>query len=90
MSTTSVEGRAGLSWAAGTRHVVQVTYDPAGGDPALRVVLALITGPVVLALAPTLGTGILEIPAQYIAACRGVILESAAGSPNVVFDACAV
>jgi hypothetical protein len=35
MSTTSANGRAGLSWQQGARHVVQVTYDPAGGDPDL-------------------------------------------------------
>ena len=63
MSTTSVNGRAGLSWQQGARHVVQVTYDPAGGDPDLRVVLALTTGPVVLswALAKGSGKGTLEL-----------------------------
>ncbi|MBR7838066.1 hypothetical protein KDL01_32635 [Actinospica durhamensis] len=90
MTTTSVNGRAGLSWPAGSRHVVQVTYDPAAGDPTLRVVLALTTGPVVLALKPANGSGDLEIPAQYVPTCRGVIFESASGSPNVVYDACAV
>ncbi len=90
MATTSVNGRAGLSWAAGTRHVVQVTYDPAGGDPALRVVFALTSGPVVLSLSPARGTGELQIPTQYIPNCRGVILELQPGSPDVVYDACAV
>jgi hypothetical protein len=90
MTTTSVNGRAGLSWPAGSRHVVQVTYDPAAGDPTLRVVLALTTGPVVLTLKPANGSGDLEIPAQYVPSCRGVIFESASGSPNVVYDACAV
>jgi hypothetical protein len=90
MSTTSVNGRAGLSWPAGARHVVQVTYDPAGGDPTLRVVLALISGPVVLSLGPKNGTGVLEIPGQYVPACRGVIFELEPGSPDVVYDACAV
>lgn len=90
MSTTSVAGRAGLSWAAGTRHVVQVTYDPAHGDPKLRVVLALISGPLVLSMAPARGSGNLEIPPEHIAACRGVIFELAPDSPPVVYDACAV
>lgn len=88
MSTTSVNGRAGLSWAGGTRHVVQVTYDPNLGDPALRVVLALPTGPWV---APewklSKGSGTYEIPVQYRSACRGVILEGAA---TPVYDATAV
>jgi hypothetical protein len=89
MSTTSVNGRAGLSWAAGSRHVVQVTYDGAGGnDPTLRVVLALTTGPLVLAAwTLTGGSGVLQIPAERIAACRGVILEDAHGA---IYDAVAV
>ncbi|MGH3437143.1 MAG: hypothetical protein ACRDRN_11830 [Sciscionella sp.] len=94
MSTTSIGGRAGLSWAAGSRHVVQVTYDPGGGDPKLRVVLDLVSGPLVAsddlpskvwALAG--GSGVLEIPAVHIAACRGVVLE---GAPGLVYDATAV
>lgn len=89
MGTTSIQGRAGLSWPAGTRHVVQVTYDPAAGDPKLRVVLALTTGPLVLPDAWQLakGSGVLQIPAQNIASCRGVILE---GAPAPVYDATAV
>lgn len=88
-TTTSVNGRAGLSWPAGSRHVVQVTYDPAGGDPDLRVVLALTTGPLVLALQPAKGSGsgVLEL-GEHGPACRGVILEAAA--PGPVFDVCAV
>lgn len=88
MSTTSNAGRAGISWPQGSRHVVQVTYDPNLGDPALRVVLALTTGPWV---APewklTRGSGTYEIPEQYRATCRGVILEGAA---TPVYDATAV
>ena len=89
MTTTSVNGRAGLSWAAGTRHVVQVTYDPAAGDPDLRVVLALTTGPLVRTwtLPKGSGSGVFEIPPQIIPTCRGVILE---GAPGVVYDAVAV
>lgn len=90
MSTTSTNGRAGLSWPAGTRHVVQVTYDPAPGDPKLRVVWTLTTGPLVAALNPAHGTGTLDLAPEHVAACRGVVLELAGGSPNVVFDACAV
>jgi hypothetical protein len=89
MSTTSVNGRAGLSWPAGTRHVAQVTYDPAPGDPVLRVVWALTTGPLVATLAPVHGTGTVELAPEHVAACRGVVLEHA-GGPQVVFDACAV
>ena len=94
MTTTSVAGRAGLSWAAGSRHVVQVGYDPAGGDPTLRVVLVLTTGPLVVTegwkLTPTLGTGVYELPEAHIAACRGVILEWASGSEQVTYDVTAV
>lgn len=90
MSTTSIAGRAGLSWSAGSKHIVQVTYDPAQGDPKLRVVLALTTGPWV-APAPwqlAKGNGTWEIPAQYRATCRGIILEGAA-SGGPVYDATA-
>jgi hypothetical protein len=88
MSTTSIAGRAGLSWPAGSRHVVQVTYDPRDGDPKLRVVFALTTGPLVLADAWQLsrGSGVVQIPGEHIADCRGVILEGAA---NPVYDATA-
>lgn len=89
MSTTSANGRAGLSWQQGARHVVQVTYDPAGGDPDLRVVLALTTGPLVLswALVKGSGQGTLEL-GDRTATCCGVILEGNATGP--VYDATAV
>lgn len=79
MSTTSYLGRAGVSWAAGSKHVIQVTYDPAGGDPSLRLVLLLTTGPWVAPASMTFpagsGSGVYEIPADYVANCRGVVLE---------------
>jgi hypothetical protein len=93
MTTTSVDGRAGLSWAAGSRHVVQVGYDPAGGNPTLRIVLVLTSGPLVPAdwtFTAGLGTGVYEVPAEHVANCRGVILEWAAGSAKVVYDVVAV
>ena len=93
MTTTSVAGRAGLAWAAGSRHVVQVGYDPAGGNPTLRVVLVLTTGPLVTAnwtFKAGLGTGVYELPAAYVPHCRGVILEWASGSAQVTYDATAV
>jgi hypothetical protein len=93
MTTTSVAGRAGLSWAAGSRHVVQVGYDPAGGNPTLRVVLVLTTGPLVVAdwtFTKGLGTGVYELPEAHIPACRGVILEWAADSEQVTYDLTAV
>ena len=94
MNTTSSGGRAGLTWAAGSRHVVQVGYDPAAGDPELRLLLTLTTGPWVAPAAMTFpagsGTGNYEIPSEYIATCRGVILEALPGSPQVVYDVCAV
>jgi len=92
MGTTSVAGRAGLSWAAGSRHIVQVGYDPSGGDPTLRVVLVLASGPLVAEWTFTkgLGTGTYRIPTEHIAACRGVILEWASDSAQVTYDATAV
>lgn len=87
MSTTSVNGRAGLSWPQGSRHVVQVTYDPHAGNPVLRVVLALTTGPwVAPEWKPANGSGVYEVPEQYRATCRGVILQ---GSAVPVYDATA-
>jgi len=93
MTTTSVAGRAGLSWAAGAKHVVQVGYDPAGGDPTLRMVLVLASGPLVVpqwTFTKGLGTGVYQLPKEHIAACRGVILEWASGSAQVTYDATAV
>ena len=94
MNTTSSSGRAGLTWAAGSRHVVQVGYDPSGGDPKLRLLLTLTTGPWVAPAAMTFpagsGTGDYQIPSQFIATCRGVILEWLPGSPQVVYDVTAV
>lgn len=93
MTTTSVAGRAGLSWAAGSRHVVQVGYDPAGGNPTLRIVLVLTTGPLVVSdwtFTAGLGTGVYELPEAHIPACRGVILEWAADSEHVTYDVTAV
>lgn len=91
MSITSKDGRAGLSWAAGTRHVVQVNYAAAAQpDLVLAVELKLTTGPLYVprwTVDHTLGTGTLEIPAEHIAACRGVILT---GPAATVFDASAV
>jgi hypothetical protein len=93
-TTSSSTGRAGLTWAAGSRHVVQVGYDPSGGNPELRLLLTLTTGPWVAPAAMTFpagsGTGDYEIPSEYIATCRGVILEWLAGSPKVVYDVTAV
>lgn len=66
MSTTSQNGRAGLGWAKGAKHVVQVTYDP-GVAPAgttWRVVAVQDTGPVVLVekLVPQFkGKGVVQI-----------------------------
>jgi len=92
VNTTSVSGRAGLSWAAGSRHVVQVGYDPAGGDPVLRVVLVLTTGPLVdpqWTFTKGLGTGTYQIPSEHLAACRGVILEQTS-APLITYDVTAV
>lgn len=91
VNTTSVSGRAGLSWAAGTRHVVQANY--AGADESdlqLSVELKLTTGPVYAetwTVPAAEGTGVYEIPTQYVENCRGIILTTTA---PVVYDVCAV
>lgn len=96
MSTTSVNGRAGLSWPAGTRHVVQATCDPGAAQDkpfTLRGVLVFpktpaTPGPVVFSLTvDSGGTGNYEIPLNLRGTCRGVILEGAA---TPVYDVTAV
>jgi hypothetical protein len=76
MSQQSENGIAELSWGAGAHSNLQVGYD--GPAPILRVVLQLTTGPFVLEneWSPSNGTGVLSIPTQYVAACRGVVFEA--------------
>jgi hypothetical protein len=94
MSTTSQNGRAGLAWAAGTRHVFEVNYAAAGQpDLVLNAELKLTTGPVYLpaiTVPHATGTTAVQIPEQYKANCRGVILTVKSGPSNVVYDVCAV
>lgn len=94
MRTTSVSGRAGLAWAAGQCHVVEVNYSNAGQpDLVLDVELKLTTGPVypgTFTASHATGTGTYEIAANYVTACRGVILTVASGPGNVIYDVCAV
>ena len=94
MSTSSVNGRAGLAWAAGARHVFEVNYAAAGQpDLVLNAELKLTTGPVYLpavTVSHTTGSGSFQIPKEHIPACRGVILTVASGPANPVYDVCAV
>lgn len=96
MSTTSVNGRAGLSWAASSRHVVQVSCDPAdsGNKPfTLRGALVFEKTPatpgafVFQLTVDEGGTGEYEIPANLIPLCRGAILK---GATTPIYDATAV
>lgn len=94
VSTTSVNGRAGLPWAAGKKHVLEVQYN-GNGAIELDVELKFPTGPWYSAnnggpWKVTGGSGTWEIPTNLIAACRGVILTPHAGSAVVVYDATAV
>lgn len=85
--TSNANGRAGLPWAAGTKHVIEVN---AAGEPNLRlnIELKFATGPwyapSVFALVK--GSSVYEIPADLVASCRGVILTLAPGSANVEYD----
>ena len=94
MSTTSQSGRAGLAWAAGTRHVFEVNYAAAGQpDLVLNAELKLTSGPVYLpelTVPHTIGSAAFQIPAEYKANCRGVILTVKSGPSAVVYDVCAV
>lgn len=83
MSAQSVNGKALIGWAAGTKHVLQVGYD--GVSPTLRVVLQLPTGPLVLATAwkPTNGSAVLEFPSDVIPNVRGAVVTDTASTGNV-------
>lgn len=94
VTTTSVNGRAGLPWPAGRCHAFEANYAAAGQvDLVLGVELKLVGGPVYPAdftVSHLTGTGSYEIPAEHVADCRGVILVVKSGPKGVVFDACAV
>lgn len=66
MSTTSRNGRAGLGWAKGAKHIVQLTYDPGlVSGVTFRVVAVMDSGPSVLQEAFTAqfkGKGTVSIP----------------------------
>jgi hypothetical protein len=97
MRTTSVNGRAGLAWAAGQCHVIEANYGAADQpDLELDIELKLTTGPLYVGpvgawiIGHQTGTSTYEIPAEHIAACRGVILTVKSGPKDVVYDVCAV
>jgi len=98
---SATNGRAGFSFPAGSKHVVQVSCDPdelptpAQGQPkqlVLRGALLLkktasTPGPWVFSLTvDDGGTGTYEIPVNLIASCRGVVLK--APTTTQVYDAC--
>lgn len=89
MSTTSSNGRAGLAWAGGTKHIIEANYAAAGQpDLVLGVELKLISGPVYapdFTVSHATGTGTYRIPDQFIPVCRGVIL-TAKSPASVVYD----
>lgn len=89
MNTSSdTTGRAGLSWSAGSKSRVQVGLNEANIVFKLNVQLVQTTGPVYIPEPWVLadGTGVYEIPAQYRANCRGVILTWAPGSASAPYD----
>jgi hypothetical protein len=92
-TTSNASGRAGLAWPAGARHVFEANYAAASApDLVLAVELKLTTGPLYGAdftVSHVTGTGSYEIPAEHVAACRGVILTVKSGPKNVVYDVCA-
>jgi hypothetical protein len=90
VNTSSVNGRAGMTWNQAAEIVLQAQYAGAGAL-ALDWELKLTTGPVYSAdnggpweLAG--GTGVFHIPAQWVAACRGVILTLHAGTAATEYD----
>lgn len=82
-TSSDAQGWAGLSWAQGTRHVVQVVWDGAS-NLNLRVVLQLTTGPLVVeeSWQPADGRGVLELPAGSVGNACGVILEPVGAQAN--------
>jgi hypothetical protein len=94
--STSVNGRAGLSWASGSRHVLQISGDPGViGAATFRAVINVKqpegNGPYQVAAAvalPHCGAVSIEIPQQYVAdACAGYVYCS---NPAVPFELLAV
>lgn len=87
-TSSNTAGRAGLSWSAGTKHRVQVGLNEANIKFALSVQLVLTTGPVYIPEPWVIedGTGEYDIPPQYLAHCRGVILTWAPGSASAPYD----
>ena len=70
---SNANGQAIVQWAAGSRHVIQFTYEGAwGAAPTLRVDLGLTSGPLVFgegsATNPWLPGGriVYEIPTDHI------------------------
>jgi hypothetical protein len=93
MQATSINGRAGLTWPAGSCHVIQCNYDSSLGQPHLKVTLPMAKGPQKVLETnwlPADGSGTLQIPADLIAGCRGAILQLVPGTTSIIFDATAV
>lgn len=88
--STSVNGRAALGWASGSRHVLQISGDPgvigaATFRAAINVKQPEGNGPYQLVAAvalPHCGAVSIEIPQQYVAdACAGYVYCSNPGVP---------
>lgn len=92
ITTSDVTGRAGISWSAGSKHRMQVTYSSANVPTfALDVELVLTTGPWYSTgnAGPwqlVKGSGTWEIPTALVATCRGVILRWSGSSERITYD----
>lgn len=91
-ASSDSNGRAGLAWAAGSRHVAEIVYDAMGGPLTLRPVFHLTSGPLVPAdhdgkevlvrIAAPASSAVLEIPPAIIQACRGITFTPVGEAPG--------
>ena len=91
-ASSDPNGRAGLAWAAGTRHVTEVVYDAMTGPLTLRPVFHLTSGPLVpsdpagkeilIRIASPASSAVLEIPPAIAPACRGITFTPVGDVPG--------
>lgn len=90
MTITSTNGRAGLAWSSGAKHVVEAQYGNANMvDLVLDVELKGKGGsvyPGTFTVPHAAGSATYRIPAQYVPTCTGVILTVKSGPASVVYD----
>lgn len=87
LSTQAINGQVDITWATGTKHIVQVAYDLSGlnnGEaPVLRAVLLLDTGPLVMSSEwKVLPDGRTINFTNHLANAYGLTLEAVSGGQH--------